>query len=275
MLKSFHHFSNMCQGHLFPPSQPSLHVELKISEFLANVTPTQWLSWEQPTSLSLRKRSDALNSHTGRGTESYKLCSQEQPAPKSPPSISAVWHGLKRRRNFHSKGFTEKILVTFSYGSAKPREVTPTFEHVISFSLLLQGRLLYVWFNTFFANQFQAMPKKGLTNDCRFQCTVSLLEYASALFFINFLLLSVDVGLRNTGAGNRNCDTLISLLRSLAPCGESLYPVCEFFIFLQILYLNPQQPKRIHQTVDLCCQMQAVLWLASWISLTYPCVSRS
>lgn len=66
MLKSFHHFSIMCQGRSFPPSQPSLHVRLKISEFLADVTPTQLLSWEQPASLSLSKRSDALNSDTGR-----------------------------------------------------------------------------------------------------------------------------------------------------------------------------------------------------------------
>lgn len=90
------------------------------------------------------------------------------------------------------------------------------------------------------ADQFQAMPKKGLTNDCRFQCIVSLLAYTRALFFIHLLLISMYVRLRNTGAGNRNGDTLISLLHSLAPCGENLFPVCEFFIFLQILYLNPQ-----------------------------------
>lgn len=56
--------------------------------------------------------------------------------------------------------------------------------------------------------QSQAAPKRGLTNDCRFQCIVSFFEYASALFFINLLLLSAHVRLRNGGAANRNCDTL-------------------------------------------------------------------
>lgn len=281
MLKSFHHFSNMCQGHLFPPSQSSLHVKLKISEFLANVTPTRWLSWEQPTSLSLRKRSNALNSDTGRATESYKLCSQEKPAPKSPPFISTVWHVfLKKLRNFQSKDFSEKILVTFSYSPAKTIEVTSIFGRDISFSLLLQGPLLPVWFIQLLLTSFKlTVPSctQGLTNDCRFQCIVLLLEYANTWFFINLLLLSVYVRLRNTRTGNRNCDINFIFTFSGSLWGKSFLSLWIFHIltnsaselFLKDT-LNPKWPKRTHQMMYLYRKMRVLLRSASWIPPADP-----
>lgn len=49
--ESFRHFSDVCQGHLFLPSQPSLHVKLQIS---FKCCPNTLLSREQPALLALR-----------------------------------------------------------------------------------------------------------------------------------------------------------------------------------------------------------------------------
>lgn len=126
--------------------------------------------------------------------------------------------------------------------------------------------------------QSQAAPKRVLTNDCRFQCIVSLLEHASALFFINLLLLSAHVRLRNAGAGNRNCDTSISTLTLFRGSlwGKSFPSLGVFNLLTNSVpehfiedTLNLQWPKRIHQRSNLCCQMQTPLCSASWLWVTH------
>lgn len=84
--ESFRHFSDICQGHLFLPSQPSLHVKLQISKSL------QMLPQHAPLTgtacFASTQRSESLNPGTRRATKRYKFCSQEQFALISSPSAA-------------------------------------------------------------------------------------------------------------------------------------------------------------------------------------------
>lgn len=96
-----------------------------------------------------QKKEWCLNSDTGRTTESYKLCLQEQPAPHPSLLYSIV---KKRKIIFQANNFTERILVILSYSSAKNIELTSTFGHPISFS---PRSSFHVWFNKFLLTSFK------------------------------------------------------------------------------------------------------------------------
>lgn len=204
--KSFHHFFKYVSRPLFSSftTFPSCKTENFRIPFKYCPSPVTLMGTDCFT--ITQKKEWRLNSDTGRATESYKLCLQEQPAPH--PSL--LCNTVKKKKN-QANNFTERILVILSYGSAKTTELTSTFGHAISFSLRSS---FHVWFNKFLLTSFKltvpSCTQERFANDCRFQCIVSLLEHASALFFINLLLLAVHVRLRNAGAGNRNCDTSIS-----------------------------------------------------------------
>lgn len=145
-----------------------------------------------------RERNEALN--PGRATESYKLCSQEQPAPTSPHTfplcdmVSNEKEGISRPRISPGGSWWHLHPVL-----QKPEELHQHLD-VPLHSPSRSSSMSFCW--PLPSCRSQAAPQKRLTNDSRFQCIISLSDCASALFFIHLLLLSAYVQLRTAGAGN-------------------------------------------------------------------------
>lgn len=105
-----------------------------------------------------QKKEWRLNSDTGRATESYKLCLQEQPAPPIHLCCAILFKNCLKKKDFSSKGFQgeDPGYYTFIQFCKNPR----TCMNIWTSHFIIPGILFSSVIQQISADQFQADSPK-------------------------------------------------------------------------------------------------------------------